>query len=239
MDVISCEIFEKSVEGVNFALGFEQVRVVKRDGGLLADAFKKEQILFVEWRAARFVHELDDAEHFVFFTQRGCHPGLNLKFSALFHPLCEARLLRGHFHELWIAALRNFAEQAFGDGDGGLFAYGGIFSGGVCEMEFIARCEPEIAGACAENVFDFSGDDWKQLFEFESGSESAAEIVQRGEAFESGELCVALAFDCAEVRESLPDEAAGLLEKMGVFRREFAGALVQNLDNAFGAVSAR
>src|SRR5580704_10214847 len=49
---------------------------------------------------------------------------------------------------------------------------------------------------------------------------------------------MAFAFDCAEVCESLPNQAASLFEKMCIFRSEIARALVQNLDNAFGAVSA-
>ena len=100
-------------------------------------------------------------------------------------------------------------------------------------MQLVSGGEPEIAGARAEDVSDFAGYDGEKLFELESGGKGAAEIVKSGEALESGELGLAFAFDCAEIRVSLAGEAAGFLEKVSVFGGEFAGAFVEDFDDAF------
>ena len=111
-------------------------------------------------------------------------------------------------------------------------------AGRVGEAELVTGGEPKIAGAGVEDVPDFAGDDRQEYFEFESGGEGAAKIVERGEAFEGGELSLAFAFDGAQIGESLPYQPRGLFEEVRVVLGEIAGALVEDFHNPFGAVDA-
>ena len=104
--------FEKRVERVDFALGFEEVRVVQSDGGLLADAFEEEEIFFVERSAVGFIYDLDDAQHFVFLAQRGGHPGLNLELAARFDAFFEARFFRRRRQRAWDCPAEQFRRAS-------------------------------------------------------------------------------------------------------------------------------
>src|ERR1700733_950865 len=140
-----------------------------------------------------------------------------------------------------MSGLGNLPVQAFGEGNAGVVFDGGIFADFFGEVEILRAGvgKPYQAGAGAHDVANFSCNDGEQDAEFESRSESAAEIVERGEAFQSEELRLALAFDGFQVGERGACEAAGLFQKVRVFGGEFAGALVENLDHTFGALCAR
>jgi hypothetical protein len=83
---------------VDLALGVQQIGVVQRYGGLFADGGEEEQVVLVEGSAVGFVDELDDAEHVVFFAQRGAHPGHDFEIFGAADAFGEAGLLRRVFH---------------------------------------------------------------------------------------------------------------------------------------------
>src|SRR5246127_2393279 len=131
---------------MNFAFRFKEIRIVQGDCGLLADAFEEEKIFFIEGSAVGLVHQLDDAENLVFFSQRRRHPRLDLEFTASLDALFETRLFRWCFKELWISRLSNFTEQPLAHGNARTLLHRRIHPRGVGQAEFVSCREPEIAG---------------------------------------------------------------------------------------------
>ncbi len=188
--------FQQRVEGVNLALGFQQVGVVQRDGGLFADGREEKQVVFVERRTVLFVDQLDDAQHFVRFAQRCADPGLISNSPPALRRSARPGSVGGIFDQFGTGLLRDFAEQSFGERDARIVFDSGIFADFLGEVELLRAGvrEPQIAGAGAEDVANFSGDDGQEFAEFERGGESAAEIVERREAFQSGKLALGARF---------------------------------------------
>ncbi len=89
--------FQESIEGVDFALGVEEIGVVQRDGGLFADGGEEEEVVFVEGSAVGFVDQLDEAEDVVFFAEGGAHPGLDFEFFGGVRCVRRGRALRRGF----------------------------------------------------------------------------------------------------------------------------------------------
>ena len=143
-----------------------------------------------------FVDQFDDAEDFVGFAERSADPGVNFEIAAGFQAFGEARLRRRIFQQFGTGLLCDFGEQSFRERDARVVFDGGIIADFLGEVEILRAGvrQPEVAGAGGEDVANFSGDDGQEFAEFEGGSESAAEIVERGEAFQSGELRLAARF---------------------------------------------
>ena len=50
---------------MSFALGFKEVRIVKRNGRLLADARQQEKVILIERSPICLIHKLYDAENLI------------------------------------------------------------------------------------------------------------------------------------------------------------------------------
>ncbi len=94
-------------------VGFQQVGVMQSYRGLLADAGKEKQIIFVELRAVGLVDYFNYAQNFIVLAKRRAHPGLNFEISPFFNALRERGFLAGILEQFGVGLLCDIGEKTF------------------------------------------------------------------------------------------------------------------------------